>query len=184
MTASFALFLVGIVLALVLTIQGLVTLARVRVPYVGTNRWVMGWLARHANLKPSQTFLELGCGDGRVLVALAPRYPTTQFVGYELAWWPWLLAKLVTRGLSNVRIERRNFLTAPLERADGIYCYLITEAMAKLGPLFERRLKPGATVYSYAFRLPGWTEARAIVDPGHPRAPRLWVYVKGSGSRG
>lgn len=181
MTLGLILLLIATLLALLLTAQALTTSLRVGVPYVSTARWVIRWLQEHAALAPDQTFFELGCGDGRVLVALARRSPTTRFVGYELSWWPWLLAKVSTRGLPNVRVERRDFLTAPLQNADVIYCFLITAAMARLGPLFEQRLKPSATVYSYAFRLPGWALAREIRDPHHPRAPRLWVYKKRMG---
>lgn len=183
MTLGLILLLIAVLLALLLTTQALATFVRVGVPYVGTNRWVIQWLQDHVAPVPGQTLFELGCGDGRVLVALARHSPTTRFVGYELSWWPWLLAKASTRGLRNVRVERRDFLTAPLQDADIVYCYLITAAMARLGPLFEQQLKPGATVYSYAFRLPGWTLAREIRDPHHPRAPRLWVYRKGVASR-
>lgn len=182
MTLGLILLLIAVLLALLLTTQALATFVRVGVPYVGTNRWVVRWLQDQVALAPGQTFFELGCGDGRVLIALARRYPKAHFVGFELAWWPWLLAKASTRRWPNIRIERQDFLTAPLQDADVVYCYLITEAMARLGPLFEQRLKPGAIVYSYAFRLPGWTLAREVVNPKHPKMPRLWVYRKGVGS--
>lgn len=175
-TAILYLILAGAVIALLFALQGLVTLFRVRVPFVTTPDWVINWLCTHTNLKPGQTFVELGCGDARVLAALAGRFPQTIFIGYELAWWPYLLARWRTRMMRNVRIERKNFMTVSLQSAHVLFCYLITSVMPTLAAKLQRELPADAVVYSHAFRLPDWEPIKSISAPTGPERVSLWVY--------
>lgn len=175
-TALLLTILIGAFIALCLTLQSLVTLARVRVPFVTTPDWVIDWLRTHADLKPKQTFVELGCGDARVLTALAHRFPYARFIGYELAWWPYSLARWQTRRLRNVQIKREDFMAASLHHANALFCYLITSVMGPLAVKLQRELPLGAVVYSHAFRLPGWNPVGNTDVPRVSENVRLWVY--------
>lgn len=177
-TALLITILIGAFIALCLTLQSLVTLARVRVPFVTTPDWVIDWLRTHADIKPKRRFVELGCGDARVLAALARRFPEAWFIGYELAWWPYVLARWRTRRLHNIQIERKNFMTAPLQHADALFCYLITSVMGPLAAKLQRELRLGAVVYSHAFRLPDWTPIRTIHSPAAADRVPLLIYER------
>ena len=75
------------------------------------------------NLKSGDTLLELGCGDGRVLVAAARR--GINAVGYELnpllaliAWWA------TRRYRSRVRVICGNYWTATWPKAEVVFAFI------------------------------------------------------------
>src|SRR5882757_10586025 len=53
-------------------------------PYVGTPMRVMDRMLELANIKPGDTVFDLGCGDGRIVVAAALRYKA-KAVGVEIS---------------------------------------------------------------------------------------------------
>lgn len=83
------------------------------------------------DLKPGQTMLELGCGDGRVLVAAAERGITT--VGYELnpllAAFAWLRTR---RYGKQVKVICGNYWRLKWPQADAIFGFILPRYMGKL----------------------------------------------------
>jgi SAM-dependent methyltransferase len=53
--------------------------------YVPSPWWVLHWLLPRSEVKPSDVFVEYGCGKGRVVVAAARRYPFAEVIGVELS---------------------------------------------------------------------------------------------------
>lgn len=170
------LFFVGTIVALILTFNAVVILLRVKVPYVRTPAWVVRWLKEHVRLQPGQTFVELGCGDAQVLAALAKQFPQARFIGYELSWWPFALARFRTKRLKNIEIRREDFYQADFTGVSGLFCYLLNTIMPKLKAVVGPQLQPGTMLYSYAFSFPDWTPEQALVKPGKQVGTRLWVY--------
>ncbi len=83
------------------------------------------------DLKPGQTMLELGCGDGRLLLAAAKQ--GIYSVGYELNPLLFAYAYLRTwkyRKLVSVRLG--NYWRADWPEADGMYVFLLQPYMGKL----------------------------------------------------
>jgi 16S rRNA A1518/A1519 N6-dimethyltransferase RsmA/KsgA/DIM1 with predicted DNA glycosylase/AP lyase activity len=123
-------------------------------PYLPTLRPQIATALELANLKPNQTLLELGCGDGRVLVAAAKR--DLHVVGYELNPLLFIVAWLRTRRYrKQVRVVWGNFWHEPWPPADAIFTFLLPRYMKKL----DRRCrlvshKPFKLV-SFAFEIPG-----------------------------
>jgi SAM-dependent methyltransferase len=60
---------------------------------------------------------DVGCGQGRALLAMAERFPASRFVGYELCAEPVATACALARerGLHNVVFEQRDLAAMPLE---------------------------------------------------------------------
>ncbi|MBI3115136.1 MAG: hypothetical protein HYZ09_01420 [Candidatus Kerfeldbacteria bacterium] len=170
------------IFAVLLALNALLSIVRVRIPFVTSPRWVRDWLVRNLTLPDGATVVELGCGDARLLAALARQFPRVRCVGYEVAWWPLLLARLRTMRLRNVAIIRRDFFEVPLDEADVLYGYLIGSVMPRLENKLQRELRPGSRMYSYTFQFPSWPVAGSVIDPHNERI-RLWVYVKGGGYR-
>lgn len=106
------------------------------------------------DLKKGQTVLELGCGDGRVLLAAAKK--GIHGVGYELN--PLLagVAWLVTwRYRKKVKIIWGNYWRATWPPADGIFVFLLDKYMKKLDKtIVQSPIKPIKLV-SFAFKIPG-----------------------------
>lgn len=126
-------------------------------------------------LRGGERFVELGCGDGRVTVALAKEATGARLVGVELSVLQWIAAN-VRRVLSrawNARFALGNAFHYDLRDTDAVYLFLMPDAYQKLRPKFEAELKPGARVVSYVWPIPGW-------EPSHvdeaPDAPKLYLY--------
>jgi len=83
------------------------------------------------DLKPGQTMLELGCGDGRLLRAAAKQ--GIKSIGYELNPVLVIYAKLASfkyRKLVSVRWA--NYWVTDWPKADGMYVFLLNPYMSKL----------------------------------------------------
>ena len=114
---------------------------------------------RLANLQPGQTLLELGCGDGKVVLAAARQGITV--VGYELN--PLLAAVAWLRTLRYrrlVTIRCRNFWQVRWPHADCIFVFLLPKYMAKLDKKIAQAQQPGIEVVSFAFKIPNKPIAR------------------------
>jgi hypothetical protein len=96
--------------------------------------------------------------------AVAQANPQAHVVGYEISILAWSTAQLLNNiyGLGRRgEVRYKNFYKENLSEFDVIYCFLTPMAMKRLKDKFERELKPGARVVSYAFQVPGW-EGRAL----------------------
>lgn len=127
-------------------------------PFVPTPPDAAEAMAAAAGLKPGDSVVELGCGDGRLCRLAAAKYGA-RAVGYELSPPVWLLA-LVRKALwrSPAAIRFGDFRRADLSGADAVFFYLLPESLARLEPKLRAELKPGARAVAYRFPLPGWRE--------------------------
>jgi SAM-dependent methyltransferase len=107
------------------------------------------------NLKPGQTMLELGCGDGKVLVAAAQR--GWQVTGIELNPVLVLVCKLRTwRYRKQVKVRWGNYWDTRLwGQADGIFGFVLPRYMTKLDKNIVQWKKGKVKLASFAFRIPG-----------------------------
>jgi len=113
-----------------------------------------------ARLPPDAAVIhELGAGFGGLALAAARARPGATVHAWERAWLPWLVCRLraALLGDGRVAVHRADLLDAPHQHADAVLLYLHPEAMAALAPRLEAHLRPGATVVSNSFALPGWT---------------------------
>lgn len=111
------------------------------------------------NLKKSQTLIELGSGDGRVLREAAKR--GIKVIGYELN--PLLVAYSYVatwRYRKNVTIVWGNFWHKKLPASDAIFVFLLKPYMAKLDAKIEREANKPQKLVSYAFTIKGKTPAK------------------------
>jgi SAM-dependent methyltransferase len=102
-------------------------------------------------LKPGQTLLELGSGDGKVLVLAAQA--GLNVVGIELN--PLLVAVswLRTRRYRRqVRVIWGDFWRVPWPECDGVFVFLLDRFMPKLDARMRKVERPLA---SFAFKIPG-----------------------------
>ncbi len=105
------------------------------------------------NLKPGQTLIELGSGDGRVLAAAAQR--GIQSIGYELN--PLLVVYSKLRLIKYRKLTRvvwGNYWTKKWPEAHGIFVFLLQPYMQKLGTKIEQNYPKGIKLVSFAFTLP------------------------------
>ena len=113
------------------------------------------------DLKPGETLLELGSGDGRVLLAAAKRGLTV--VGYELNPLLVMYARVRTRRYrSQVKVVWGNFWKADWPPAQGIFVFLLNPYMKKLDKKITQELGKNVKVVSYAFQIPGRKPAKEL----------------------
>ena len=157
-----------VTLAVAVTLSIIFYTIKLGIGPVPTARTVRHGVADLLNSSPDlnqrpETVLELGSGWGGMLLWLACRYPQACIVGYERSLIPWLVTLLRIRccRLSHrVRVERQDFMRAPLPAAGLIYCYLYRGGMRQLADKFEKA--PAANdcwLVSSTFALPGLTPA-------------------------
>ncbi|QQR53234.1 hypothetical protein IPG36_04085 [bacterium] len=106
-----------------------------------------------ANLKPGQTIIDLGSGDGRLLFAAAKQ--GIRGIGYEINPLLVIISRIVCwRYRTLVTIHLANFWQIKLPPADAIYVFLIARYMPKLEQKLRRDITQPTLVVSYVFALP------------------------------
>ena len=106
-----------------------------------------------ADLKPGQTVIELGCGDGRVMAAFASR--GIKAIGYEINPVLYLICKLRLRKYKGTTtVVFGNFWSKDWPEANAVFTFLLDKYMPKLDHrLREYNPKP-IKLISYAFKIP------------------------------
>jgi predicted RNA methylase len=106
---------------------------------------------------PGDVVYDLGCGDGRVIVAAARRFGA-RAVGIEIdplryLWSQMLITILGLRG--RVQVVYGDFFAQDLSGADVVTCYLMQNTNERLVEKLRRELRPGSRVVSNTFTFPG-----------------------------
>ena len=107
------------------------------------------------NLKPGQTFVDLGSGDGSMLILAAER--GLNAVGYELNPFLVMFSWLRTRRFGRrVKVRQGNFWHADISDADGVFVFLITHKMKQLDRFMKQQAKAKKIkIVSNSFEIPG-----------------------------
>lgn len=127
-------------------------------PWVISSKDTIYHMLRLANLQPGETVVDLGSGDGRVIIAAIQDFQA-KGIGVEIDPLRWLLSKifLSRRGLSkSAKMIWGNIFKTDISQADVVTLYLTRETNMRLKPLFEQSLKPGTRIISNGFTIPGW----------------------------
>ena len=114
-----------------------------------------------SGVKPGDKAVDLGSGDGRLVIALAKA--RVQAHGYEvnpiLVWWS--RRKIKKAGLSSKAfIHRQNFWNSDLSGFNVVSVFGIKYMMSKLEAKLKKELKPGARVVSNYFVFPNWKHSK------------------------
>jgi SAM-dependent methyltransferase len=141
-------------------------------PKVGSPEHAVDKMLEVANLKPGEVIYDLGCGDGRILIAAASRYKA-KGVGIEISdHLAHTAAEQVKKaGLQGqVKIIHGDFMKTDLSDANVVTLYLATAANDMLRPNLERYLKPSTRVVSYDYPIPGWKPIETSETEGRSNA--------------
>jgi len=138
----------------------IIGLVRARgVPFVSLKRKQLKLINKYIKLKPSDRVVDLGCGDGRVL-RMFEKQGIKDLSGYEVNFWAYLLAKM--RFKSKTKIYFKNFKKVDLSEYNVVFCYLLDYYLESLKHKFDKELKPGTKVISYAFQIKNWHKPEII----------------------
>jgi cyclopropane fatty-acyl-phospholipid synthase-like methyltransferase len=123
-------------------------------------------ILRFADVQPGETFCDLGCGEGRVLVTAAKEF-SARAIGVEIDPLKVMLARMFARmkGVDDrVHIVRGNMFDFDPSSADVLYLYLTHQAVDRLFPEILKKLKPSVRIVSYRFCLRGMTPEKVSAD--------------------
>lgn len=138
-------------------------------PYVPTKTKEINEILAIVDPKKNQLFLELGCGDGRVLREATKKY---YVCGLGIDVNPLLisLAKIKSgwQKLSNINFKRQNILKSDLSQADVIYIFLMPELIEKLRSKLESETKKNAVIISHGFKIKNWDDRLFKILPNKP----------------
>lgn len=150
---------VGNSLAFFLVFRALIiglSLKKGKVPYVPVDRIMMVEAITALNLKPGDRFVDIGSGDGKVVLYTAKRNPNIQCVGVEinrwLVYWSRIIAFL--SGRRNAKFIHGDALDVDLYNLSSfnrVFLYLTLDLVELLNPLFIKSLKKGSKIFSCKF---------------------------------
>jgi SAM-dependent methyltransferase len=148
-----------------------------RVPLYLTNATTAGAIGQLIPPGPHY-ILDVGCGDGGLLRALARARPDCEFVGIEHAPLTWLWARLRGGGLTNLHIRFGDFWKQPLAPYDLVYAFLSPAPMPELWSKAANEMRPGALLVSNSFPV---TEqvAESTIEVTDSRKTQLYCYRPG-----
>ncbi|MCL4397549.1 class I SAM-dependent methyltransferase [Patescibacteria group bacterium] len=143
-------------------------------PWIPIKNSELERLGKVLKLKPTDTFYELGCGDGRVVRFVAKKFGCKS-VGIELN--PFLYA--TSRLLQASRRERYvlgDLFAQDLSPASCVYLYGLPRTINKrVQAKLETELPVGATVISYGFLFQKWQPVK--IDKATGKLP-IFVYQR------
>jgi SAM-dependent methyltransferase len=122
-------------------------------PYVPSHQRDIKKLFDELNLRKGSTVVDLGCGDGKVLVE-ASRHGL-KAIGYELNPFLYLIAKFRLRKYPKAKVVFANYWAADVSRADLVFIFSAAPFMDRLYKKLKNEIKPGGMVASYAFSFEG-----------------------------
>lgn len=128
-------------------------------PFVASDKNKLQTIIKFVNIKKGQKALDIGSGDGRIVIALAKA--GARAYGFEFnPFLIWLSRRSIKKaGLQDkAQIKKANFWKEDLSSFDIITVFGITHMMDKLGKKLKDELKPGSRVISNGFHIPGWGE--------------------------
>lgn len=150
-------------------------------PFVPIPEDVIPVMLRLASLKPDETLVDLGSGDGRILIAAAEQFGARR-VGVEVreALVRECRKKVRQMGLSErVKISRRRFKDVSLRKADVVAVYLSSYTLGLLETKFRKELRRGCRIVTFDFQIFGWEPARELsfTPKGWTKVHPVYLYV-------
>jgi len=138
------------------------------VPYVPTTEEAVRAMLKLADVKKTDIVYDLGCGDGRIVIAAAKIYGA-RGVGIDIDPDRIREAKENARkaGVENlVRFEENDLFRANFREATVVTLFLLQTINLKLRPKLLQDLRPGTRVVSNTFDMGDWRPEKEQSLPG------------------
>jgi precorrin-6B methylase 2 len=145
-------------------------------PWVPSSPSTIRKMLSMAALQPGQVLVDLGAGDGRIVMTAARQFKA-QAIGVEIDPIRCAIANglIVLTGLrGKARVICGNISSYDCRDADVVTLYLLQNTNQKLKEQLSQQLKPGAKVVSHTFSMEGWASIAIDDDKG------IFVYEIGN----
>jgi SAM-dependent methyltransferase len=140
-------------------------------PYVPTMPEIVDEMLRLANVGRDDVVYDLGCGDGRLVIAAVKRFGAKRGVGVDVD------PQLIKESRENARaagvakrvkfIEQDLFKT-DISKATVVTLYLLPAVNLRLRPKLWTELRPGTRVVSNSFDMGDWKYEKVAFVSGNP----------------
>ena len=144
-----------VVAALLITFFG--SSVFVGAPYLPAHKKAIDQAVKNLNSSKDGRVLDLGCGDGKFLVAAAKE--GHRCTGYEFNLILFLITKIRLLKFKNAEVKLGNFWVKDFPKdTEVVYVFLLDKYMPKLNLKMEdesKRLNKNLSLISYIFEVPG-----------------------------
>ena len=134
-------------------------------PYVATSAPIVERMLRLASVGPTDHVIDLGSGDGRLVIAAVSQFNARTGTGVEI---DRQLVALANENAARAGVaDRVTFIDSDLFRVDTgeatvVTVYLVAAMMRDVADKLRRELKPGTRVVSHDYPLPGWKPVSVV----------------------
>jgi uncharacterized protein (TIGR03000 family) len=146
--------------------------------FVPTPAKVVDAMCKLGKVDRNDVVFDLGCGDGRIVIAAVEKFGASKGVGIDLD--PKRIEECHARAGANSRLEFRVgdvFKVEDLDKASVVMLYMSDDLNEQLRPILEKKLKPGSRIVSHRFLMGDWKPEhtdRLTVD-GEEYLVHLWT---------
>jgi hypothetical protein len=128
------------------------------VPYIASDLQVVDAMLGLAQVKPDDNVVDLGSGDGRILISAA-RSLGAHGLGVDID--PVRIRESTANAeeagvAGRVTFRRQDLFETPLRDADVLTLYLLPEVNLRLRPRILDQMRPGARVVSHDYDMGDW----------------------------
>jgi SAM-dependent methyltransferase len=153
------------------------------VPFVPTTEAAVAEMLKLAEVKKGDVVYDLGCGDGRIVIAAAKA--GARGVGLDIN--PERIAEAKANAKKagvedQVRFEEQDLFQADVREASVVTLFLLQSVNLKLRPKLLAELKPGTRVVSNTFDMGDWKPVKEVTvgegdDEDAYLSKRLFLWV-------
>jgi precorrin-6B methylase 2 len=140
------------------------------VPFVATPQIVVQRMLELAEVKAGDVVYDLGCGDGRIVIAAA-QIEGVKGVCVEID--PARIQQSRENAeqagvLDRIQFVQGDFFEVPIQEATVVALYLLPDVNLRLRPRLQSELKPGTRVVSNAFDMGDWEPEKRVMVGAPP----------------
>jgi SAM-dependent methyltransferase len=154
------------------------------VPYLPTTEEAVVAMLKLADVKSTDVVYDLGCGDGRIVVAAAKNLGA-RGVGIDID--PVRIAEAKANAkkaaVDNlVQFEENDLFQADIHEASVVTLFLLSSVNLKLRPKLLGELKPGTRIVSNTFGMGDWQPDKELTleqrsDDDGPFSQKLYLWI-------
>src|SRR5688500_16447049 len=133
-------------------------------PYIPSTTLAVDEMLRVADVRPGDFVIDLGSGDGRIVIAAARDYGA-RGLGIDID--PALVAESTENArqagvADRVTFRQGDALKADVRDATVVTLYLLPNLVERLKPILLKQLKPGTRIVAHDFAFADWIPDRQV----------------------
>jgi SAM-dependent methyltransferase len=146
-------------------------------PFATTPEAAVNEMLRLARVGPHDVVYDLGCGDGRIVIAAAKQFGARGVgVDFDPQRIIEAFANAKKAGVESlVEFRQQDARTVDVSPATVVTLYLLSSSNLMLRPMLTRQLKPGARIVSYQFPMGDWQPEHVETLPDTGARIYLWT---------